>query len=202
MTSRDAIADPVRLGVVRYLGAHRSAPAREVAAGIGIHLNTARAHLAALERADVVERASESGGRPGRPVVRYRLRHGWAPNGEELLPMARLLSDAVRGAGSEARLRRLGREWGLQWAAAPARGSAEESLTAALSRLAFRAKVSDGRLVVSACPCPLVSPGRPELICGLADAVCDGVLEGSGLEAATRKHDPDARRCSTTLRVR
>jgi predicted ArsR family transcriptional regulator len=201
VTRLESIADPVRLGVARHLADHPTASAQDVAAGVGVHLNTARSHLAALEEAGVLDRVSESGGRRGRPIVRYRLVKDWAPAGEELLSLSRLLAAAVHGVDHDAgELRDLAHEYGKGFAKG-ASGPTEERLTAALDRLGFRARLIDGRLVLSDCPCPLVAPDGPQLICSLADAATDGVLEGSELATGRREHDPSRRRCSTTLRA-
>ena len=196
----DAIADPVRLAVARYLAANPSSSAQDVAAAVRVHLNTARAHLGALAEAGVVTRSAEPRGGRGRPVVRYRLREGWSPGGDELLPLSELLASALLRVGVDPdELRSLGVEWGRRWARDPALPSIEERLAAALARLGFRANMTRGRIALSACPCPLVSPAEPALLCGLADGVIDGVLEDSRLRARARRHDPKARRCSTAL---
>ena len=44
----DAVADPVRLRIVRHLAGEGSATLSELADATGVHLNTARAHVAAL----------------------------------------------------------------------------------------------------------------------------------------------------------
>ena len=74
-------------------------------------------------------------------------------------------------------------------------------LPAALERLGFDARLNGGELVLSACPCTLVSPGNPELICNMAIAVTEGVLAGAGsdLHVGARDHDPERRRCVAVL---
>jgi predicted ArsR family transcriptional regulator len=163
MPSRlDPIADPTRLAVTRYLAAHPGASAPETARACGIHLNTARSHLAALQEAGLVRRTSE-GGRVGRPVVRFRL-----------------VEDRIRGTSL-----------------APV----EQRLVGVLRRLGFQAETLGDRLELAECPCPAVAPHDPPAVCALIDAVVDGVLEGSGLSAGARHHDPGARRCSTALSI-
>ena len=74
-------------------------------------------------------------------------------------------------------------------------------LPRALERLGFQARVNDGELSLSGCPCPIVAPERPKLICDLADAVTEGVLAGSrgGLCMTQVEHDPGRRRCRASL---
>jgi predicted ArsR family transcriptional regulator len=196
----EAIADPVRLAVARYLHRRPEASATDVATGIGVHLNTARSHLTALVDAGVVERTSDSGGRRGRPTVRYRVRADWAPQGDELLSLTSLLATAiVRLDADPDQLHGVASDWGRRWSAAAGEQSIESRLSGALARLGFAARVIDGRLRLSACPCPLVAPDQPAFVCALADAVVDGVLEGSQLGAGDRTHNPTRRRCSTDL---
>jgi cell division initiation protein len=77
----------------------------------------------------------------------------------------------------------------------------KEKLRAALERLGFEAEVKGHTLRLSGCPCPLVSPDRPQLVCDLAAAVADGVLSasGSGMRLTRRHHDPARRHCRATL---
>jgi predicted ArsR family transcriptional regulator len=165
-----------------------------------VHLNTARAHLRALESAGIVERIVPHEGRPGRPTVRYLLRRGFVPSGDELLPLTALLAEALAGfdpIGS--RMRDVALEWGRNWSRQMPGEEPETRLRAALERLGFAVNVDPEHVRLDSCPCPLVARERPQMICQLADAVADGVLEGSSVRAAHRAHDPRARRCTATL---
>jgi predicted ArsR family transcriptional regulator len=200
MTRLEALADPVRLTLARHLAVRPGASAPEIAAAIGVHLNTARAHLAPLIRAGAVERSSESSGRPGRPVIRYRLRGEWLPSGDELLPLAQLMGSAVlRHRRDSGKLRALAREWGRRWSAERAEVPVETRLSTALERLSFRATVSGERLELSGCPCPDVMPNAPGALCAVANGVADGVLAGSAVRAQRWEHDPKVRRCTAAL---
>jgi len=44
----DAVADPVRLRVVRHLARHDTATLPELAEAAGVHVNTIRGHVASL----------------------------------------------------------------------------------------------------------------------------------------------------------
>ena len=196
----EALADPVRLSLARHLSVRPGASAPEIAAAIGVHLNTARAHLAALTEAGAVERSSNSSGRPGRPVVRYRLRGERVPSGDELLPLAQLLGSAILRLRRDSRkLRALAREWGRHWSAERAELPMETRLVTVFERLSFRAVVSGERLELSGCPCPDVMPDAPGALCSVAEDVTDGVLAGSALRAGRWKHDPKMRRCTAAL---
>src|SRR5919204_4467973 len=184
---------------VRAVGA-ASRSAAEIAAAIGVHLNTARAHLAALTEAGAVERSSNSSGGRGRPFLRYRLRGERVPSGDELLPLAQLLGSAVMRLRRDSRkLRALAREWGRRWSAERAELPMEGRLVTAFERLSFRAVVSGERLELSGCPCPDVMPDAPGALCSVAEDVTDGVLAGSAPPAGPWKHAPQMRRCTPAL---
>ena len=71
----EAIADPIRLGIVRELSRHPEASLNELAEAVTAAPETIRRHVRQLERAGVVEalpRAPDGESR-GRPPVRYRL---------------------------------------------------------------------------------------------------------------------------------
>lgn len=199
MVAIDSLADPIRLAVARHLAGNPGATAPEIADAVGVHLNTVRAHLAALERDGRVERSTR-GGRVGRPAVRYRLGPDWQePRGDELLGLSSLLAGAAREGADPRRLRESAAGWGRRWSRGAEADDPKDRLVGALRRLGFTARVDERSLRLSGCPCPVVSPEGPAFVCGLVDAVVDGILEGTGVAAGPRDHDPAARRCSTQL---
>jgi predicted ArsR family transcriptional regulator len=175
----------------------------ELAEAAGVHLNTARVHVAALEEAGALQpaEAMPPAGR-GRPPLRYRLADDFTLPTSDFRGLAELLATAVaRGDQTPEELHRVGEDWGRYLAGRPGTQELERVLPAALERLGFDARLEDDRLVLSACPCILVSPGDPELICNIAIAVTEGVLAGAGsdLHVTSRSHDPESRRCSAVL---
>lgn len=202
MPSLDAIADPVRLRIVRHLADHPGASLPDLAEAADVHLNTARPHAAALEAAGVIERQAAAPAGRGRPRLGYRLRAGWSPPTSDFRGLAELLAAAVLRVGADAgELRAVGREWGRFLQGRPGGHDVHADLPEALGRLGFDAEVDGTTVELRTCPCPLVLPDRPELVCGLAASVVDGVLEGSGsnLKVAGGSHDPDRRACSLEL---
>jgi predicted ArsR family transcriptional regulator len=197
----DVIASPSRLAVVRRLGEAPGSSAPDLAAATNLHLNTVRAKLEALEGAGLVERVTQSTGKRGRPAVRYRLRGSAVPEGEELLPLGALLADALVSLGpkAEAACRTEGVAWGRRWSRRLRDESPSDRVCSALERLGFTVAREEGRVRLGGCPCPLVCGSNPQLVCGLADAVTDGVLEGTPVRAGRRRHDPGRRSCETTL---
>lgn len=197
----DVIASRSRLAILRRLDRAPNSSASELAAATGLHLNTIRSHLGALESAGLVERATRRSGRRGRPAWRYRMRRSTAPRREELLPLSALLADALESLGGEGRsaVRVQGAEWGRRWSLGRGDESPSERLCSALERLGFVVTAEGGRVRLSGCPCPFVSGSRPQLVCGLADAVTDGVLESTSLRASRRRHNSKRRRCQMDL---
>jgi predicted ArsR family transcriptional regulator len=193
---------PVRRRIVER-AAESPATLPELAKAAGVHLNTARTHVAALEEGGALcaEAAAPSG--RGRPPLRYRLADDYTLPTADFRGLAELLAAAVvRSGQSPEELHRLGVDWGRYLAGRPGAGEVERVLPAALERLGFDARLDEGnRLVLSACPCLLVSPQEPQLVCNLAIAVTEGVLAGAGsdLRVTNRSHHPERRRCAAVL---
>jgi predicted ArsR family transcriptional regulator len=200
----DAVADPVRARLVRRLASGGPASLEELADAAGVHPNTARAHLAALEAEGFLERRRRPTDKPGRPRTIFSLRESWTVPDDGFLAMAELLGAALGATRPDARaLRRLGARWGRKAVEAARPEDAYDELLRILARLGFDARVEGNRLLLTGCPCPLISPERPALVCRLVDAVVDGILDGagSGLTAVRAEHDPAARSCSAVLQL-
>lgn len=195
----DPVANPVRLALVRRL-LDGDATLDELAEAAGVHRNTARAHADALERAGLIERAAAVEQKTaGRPRTTYRLTS--AALGEPR-PLAQLLGAALMESGfSQGGARRVAR---LRAAAAsrlaPRRRRAGV-LEGELARLGLRAQLSAQQIELDGCPCPIVAPGDPALVCALILGTIDGILEqmGSAQRVIDGAHDPAARHC--TLRI-
>jgi len=71
----EAIADPIRLAIVRHLAQHDSASLNELGRAADAHPETARRHVTSLCQAGVLEALPREpdGETRGRPPVRYRL---------------------------------------------------------------------------------------------------------------------------------
>lgn len=198
----DAVADPVRLRVVRHLARHDTATLPELAEVAGVHVNTIRGHVASLEEADVLVSTQKPASGPGRPATEYRLAEGWALSSTDFLELAGLLAAAlVRNRPDAEALRATGADWGRYLAGRPGRRDIAAELPRALERLGFHAAVEDGTVRISGCPCAVVSPDHPEVVCALATGLVDGVLSASGSDLRVGDHDnhPDQRRCTLQL---
>jgi predicted ArsR family transcriptional regulator len=198
----DAVVDPIRMRIVRHLAARGPASIAELSSAAGVHANTTRAHLSALERAAVVLRETGAPRGRGRPALRFRLRDDAPPPGADLRALVELLAAAVgRPRGRRlARLRELGSGWGRRLRPrAPGEQDLRRAITEGLARLGFRARLLDDRVELSACPCPLVSPDHPETVCALAQGAAAGILAQAGLRIRSASHEPACRRCSLLL---
>jgi predicted ArsR family transcriptional regulator len=101
-----------------------------------VHLNTIRAHLAALEQADVLVSAQKAASGPGRPAVEYRLVDGWGLSSTDFLELAGLLAAAlVRTSADGATLRATGADWGRYLVGRPGRHDVATEMPRALERL-------------------------------------------------------------------
>src|SRR4051794_27473395 len=194
MSRLDAVADPIRLRIVRHLADTGPATLPELAVAAGVHLNTARPHVQALGEAGVLTRESKPPHGRGRPAVEYVLTEGWTPPTTDFLGLAELLGAALlRVQADREELRAIGLEWGRWLMGRPGAHDLEEELPLALDRLGFHSRLDGDVLRLSSCPCSLVLPGRPELLCELTASVVDGLLAGSGssLRVSRRAHHPD-----------
>ena len=122
----DAVADPVRARLVRRLASSSPASLEDLAKAAGVHPNTARAHLSALEADGFVERRPQPTDRPGRPRTVFSLREDWTVPDDGFLAMAELLGAALGATRPDPRaLRRLGARWGRKAVAAAGPGDAQ-----------------------------------------------------------------------------
>jgi predicted ArsR family transcriptional regulator len=200
----EVVADPVRLAIVRRLSSRGSATLGELADEAGVHANTVRHHVAELEGSSIVEREHATPDGPGRPQVRYRLSSGWRLPTTDLRGLSELLSALVVRLGpTNDEIDGLGREWGRFLAGRPV-GDPLDELPRLLERLGFDAEVDGSEVRLRSCPCPSISPAHPKLICRLAEAVVDGVVETGArrLRVASTEHHPERRRCTIRLAER
>ena len=200
----DLVSDPVRLAIVRTLAARQPASLEDVASDANVHDNTVRAHIADLEASGAVAREHLQTRRPGRPQVLYRLREGWQLPSSDMRGLAELLAAlAIRLDPSPHEVDGLGRQWGRYLAGRPG-AEGLDSLPLELERLGFDSRLEGTELRLSGCPCPLVAPQNPALVCALMTAVIDGLAEARGglLQVTSSSHDPARRHCEVKLAAR
>jgi predicted ArsR family transcriptional regulator len=202
MTAFDTIADPVRLAIVRHLAQHGRAVLADLAGAAGVHANTIRSHVAAMEKAGLLAREQRPSSGRGRRPVEYRLVEGWALSPGGFLGLAELLATvALRHRPPARDLRRMGRRWDAYRRGRPGVGDPLGRVPGVLEHLGFQAQVEEDTVVLTGCPCPLVAPGDPALVCGLVVGAVEGVGEEEGLRVVGRAHDPANRRCRLKVAI-
>ena len=197
----EAIADPIRLSVIHHLAVNERGTAAQLAEAAGVHENTIRPHLAALEAGGVLVSEKRPVSGPGRPGVDYLLAQDVA-FGNDFLGLAELLVAALGRMDPEpGELRAVGTDWGRYLVGRPGKHDVDEQVPNAMDRLGWEARVDADCVRLFGCPCPLVSADNPRLVCSLGVGVIDGTLAASGseLEVASSEHDPEQRRCAVTL---
>src|SRR5690606_6433580 len=103
--------------VLRYLReADGAASVEEIAAGLGVHVNTVRYHLQALSETGQVASSTESTERAGRPARRYRSVPQMDPDGpRHWRTLAEILAAGFSATGQPAdRARAAGKRWASQ----------------------------------------------------------------------------------------
>ena len=161
-----------------------------------------RAHVAALEAGGLVVGGPRPPAGPGRPGIHSRLTDAGQRLDDDFLGLAELLAAVIGRTGVTAeQLRDVGREWGRYLTGRPGVYDVEHRIPEVLRRLGFDAQVVGDRVELAGCPCPVVAPDRPELLCDLSTGVLMGVLDatGSGRTIGDEQHDRAARRCRLEL---
>ncbi len=197
----ELIADPVRLAIVRQLSGGRSTPIAAIADAAGFHVNTVRSHMSELEAAGVVTREHMAGDGPGRPQILYRLSSGWRLPSSDMRGLSELLAAlAIRLDPAAEEIQELGRAWGRFLNGRPG-GDPMASLPRLLEQLGFDAEVDGHEIRLRSCPCPLVSPEHPQLICRLVCGAIDGIAEAGPkrLRVTSSEHDREQRSCTIRL---
>ncbi|HUR75938.1 MAG TPA: hypothetical protein VMZ00_16770 [Sporichthya sp.] len=170
----------------------RAASVEEVSGALGLHPNTARFHLRRLVEDGRIERSLES--RPGRGRPRQVYRALAERDARNYLMLARMLAQATAQSGDRALAERTGEAWGLQLlaeaGARPSKRSATVAghLTTVLDSIGFDPQIErdrDGlRVDLRHCPFLEVAREEPGLVCGMHQALIQGVLNGldSGMQ--------------------
>ena len=198
----DAVADPVRLRVVRHLARHDSATLAELADAAGVHVNTIRGHVASLEDAEVLASTQKPATGPGRPPTEYRLADGWGLSSTDFLELAGLLAAAlVRSRPDPSRCAR-------RAPTGAATSSAARAGTTSRRRSRWRSSGSGstptstarpfGSPAARARPSPPITPRscapwRP------ASSTASSPRAAATLRVAEHDANPEARRCTLRL---
>jgi predicted ArsR family transcriptional regulator len=189
-----ALADDTRYRLYRYLRlSGRPVSVRELAARLGLHVNTVRPHLRRLEDAGLVTSESPRGASSvGRPQTVYSAVDREAREGRDY----RLFADIVAGHVTSPRQRRRAVETAQEWGAylvgrsAPRPGARSRSgpslavLQEALAEAGFAPRFrrrGGARVDITLRDCPfrdLLDEHR-ELVCAIHRGLIDGMLAAS-----------------------
>lgn len=196
-----------RAVVLQALSGGESMSADQVAAAVGLHVNTVRFHLRRLVEDGVVsERAGAAGGR-GRPGVRFRARPE-LEGGRSYALLSQMLVDLAADV-DDRRLDEVGRAWGGRLLAEIAVGAERDVASvvqAVMTSVGFEPQidVDPGGLTVHLTHCPFAEAARrqPTVVCTLHRSVLQGVLDGLNTELRVTELVPFATPTTCLARLR
>lgn len=173
------------------LEAVRARPAPATLAALvdetGLHPNTLRAHLEALEELGLVRRRRSTPAGRGRPALLYEAAE--PPDRSEYAGLASALSAAIHRTSASPRDDAIaaGREWGHDLARdkgrpGPGRPAARRQVVAMLADLGFAPEADDRAAVALLTRCPLLDVAHryPDVVCGVHLGIVRGALEEYG----------------------
>lgn len=217
-----ALHDPVRRSLYRYVSAQPHEVSREEAArAVGVQRGLAAFHLDKLVDAGLLEvsavrrvsgRSGPGAGRPARLYRRTDVQHEVSVPPRAYAVAAELLAEAVEEAGADLTLqaaaRRLGARFGAQARAGTASQVDEGAVTPAvvpsgvvdvLVRQGYE-PYQDGTAVrLGNCPFRDVAVRFPAVVCGMNLALLEGLVDGAGAEGIAAVMDPRPGRCCVAL---
>lgn len=213
-----ALAHESRVALLAALrGSDAPLDVRDLAARVGLHVNTVRSHLATLEDAGLVARRAEPRDRPGRPrqlytaVAPQAAPEQGSDSAQRYRLMARMLASyiAAHVADPAAAAEETGHEWGRHLApprapfSTPSAEAARSDLVRLLDDLGFapRPGAAPDELELRNCPFREVAEVHPEIACSLHLGLMRGALAAGDAPLAVRDLQPfvDADRCLTHL---
>jgi predicted ArsR family transcriptional regulator len=190
-----ALADPNRRHLLRLLD-DKAEPmlVSELAAKLGLHINTVRGHLASLEEAGLVERTAANRRGPGRPSVLYRAtnRDVRSPASEGYRFLAEVLASSIQATSAEPDrvAHDAGHAWGRYLVDRPlpfervGRDRAVEQVVTTLAELGFspEAAPDSSSVVIELHDCPFrdLARSRGNIVCSVHKGLIAGMLQELG----------------------
>lgn len=177
-----ALADPSRARLLERLrSSEQPLSVDELAAELGLHPNTVRAHLLVLEETELVFSSSEHVGRPGRPRRLFAAipEEAEAEHGLLASALASSLEPLPNGADVA---ETAGRSWGgvlverLEPGRAPDEAACVERVATLLRRRGFAPEQGPTGLVMRRCPFRELAERYPRVICSFHAGLIDGAL--------------------------
>jgi predicted ArsR family transcriptional regulator len=201
-----ALSDPSRARILALLVDEGPLDARELAAHVGLHVNTVRVHLNALADAGLVAGETRPPSGRGRPRVAYR---ATAAAGDEGGRRSRLLAEILTalvaryGAEAATQLEEIGEAWGRYLVDAPPRFSSADDeravakLLELLTELGFQPQLERGtrgrRILMRPCPFLELAREHQDVICPIHLGLMRGALAEVGARTRATKLEPFVR---------
>jgi predicted ArsR family transcriptional regulator len=168
-------------------GAPDGLDVQELARRLGLHPNSVRWHLGALEGAGTVDAEPRPTARRGRPRMIYRL-CGDVLDGtrDEYRLLATILSGTIAAEGGSGVAERAGRSWGryLVERPLPLVPTSDERATSAVAGLlaeqGFAPERGPGEIRMRRCPFHDLAESQPQIVCAVHKGLIDGALEELG----------------------
>lgn len=156
----------------------------------GLHANTVREHLEALEQDGLVTRRQAAPSGRGRPAWLYSAVTGAGPSEYAGLASALAASLERTSADPEADAVAAGTDWGHQLAAEhgrperPSAAAARREVVALLDGVGFAPEPNERHTVVRLTRCPLLEAAHkhPDIVCGVHLGLVRGALEEYGAD--------------------
>jgi predicted ArsR family transcriptional regulator len=165
-----------------------------LSAATGLHANTLRDHLDALERTGLVRRQQEAPHGPGRPRTLYEAVADDAPGHDEYAGLAAALAATIHRTSPDPRrdAALAGEQWGHDLAAAreqparPGSAGARRAVVAMLDEIGFAPEADRTSSEVRLTRCPLLDTARryPDVVCAVHLGIVRGALEEYGGDPA------------------
>lgn len=198
-----------------FRASRRPLTAHDVAAEIGLHLNTARFHLDTLVRQGILRREDGQSDRPGRPRTQYLLVPGMDRGGTRNFKLLAemLLTHLATAQDPTAAAVDAGAQWGRYLVQPPAPGQriatgvALERLVDLLADVGFQPHSAIGEhdeslINLRHCPFLELAETHQDLVCAMHLGLMRGALErlGASLHAETLTPFADPHTCVAHLR--
>jgi predicted ArsR family transcriptional regulator len=180
----------MRTRIVEELrGAPDGLDVKELAGRLGLHVNSVRWHLGALDLAGAVVSAPQRSSGRGRPRLIYRL----APAGlegtrDEYRLLATILTGTVADTGGSAAAEASGRAWGRYLVSCPqpivrqSRDEATAAVVAVLAEQGFAPEAVGDEIRIRRCPFHDLAEAQPEVVCAVHKGLIDGGFAALGSE--------------------
>lgn len=190
---RDRAMSPSRARVLDLLSAQpEPTTLAALVSATGLHTNTVREHLEALERDGLVTRSQAPRRGRGRPAWRYEATAASAGS-SEYAGLAAALAAAVERTSSDpaADARAAGQLWGHELArshgdpsGATTAVAARRVVVALLDEMGFEPRADATATMVRLTRCPLLEAAHrsPEVVCGVHLGLVSGALEEHGTD--------------------